>query len=254
LNRVAVSEVEERPVTTGAIPRYELSQWRSEFGLVAGITAAHDGAAFGLATNRPLQETLQSWRALMAAVGIPAAVVSRQVHGAAVAQYGEPFPSGLLIRDGFDGHATRTGGVLLAITVADCVPVFLAEPTSGALCLLHAGWRGVAAGILKAGIRALVGVDAPATSNIVMHCGVAICGSCYQVGPEVVEAVWGTRPPGPQQLDLRGALVEQALRLGVGRVSVSPLCTVHSEQRFSSHRGEGGQPGRMAAFLGRPRA
>ncbi len=250
-----MEEIEERPVPTDVVPRYELSAWREELGLVAGITAAKDGADFGLATDRPVHETLRSWRALMASAGdFPTAVVSRQVHGAAVARYPDQLPAGLLIRDGFDGHLTPVRGLLLAVTVADCVPVFLAAPGSDCLCLLHAGWRGIAAGILEAGIDALAGSDGDGVGDIVMHCGVAICGTCYEVGPEVVEAVTGTRPSGPRHLDLRLALVERAQRLGVRRVSVSSLCTVHSESQFSSHRGEGGLAGRMAAFLGRPPA
>ena len=250
-----VAVTEELPVETDAVRRYELVDWRRDFGLVAGVAVAHEGADFGLTTHRPTPETPRSWSALTRAVGgFRATVVSRQVHGAEIARYDVPFPRGLRIRDGFDGHVTGLRGLLLAVTVADCVPVFLADPGSGAICLVHAGWRGIASGILEAGIRALAGSDGVHTGDVVMHCGIAICGACYEVGPEVVQAVVGARPAGSQRLDLRQVLVERADGLGVGRVSVSPLCTVHGGQRFSSYRREGTRAGRMAAFLGRPPA
>ena len=75
------------------------------------------------------------------------------------------------------------------VTVADCVPIYLVAPAKGAIALLHAGWRGTAAGILANGLQLLhdhAGVEPP---EVVMHAGVAISGPCYEVGAEVVTGV-----------------------------------------------------------------
>jgi copper oxidase (laccase) domain-containing protein len=142
--------------------------------------------------------------------------------------------------------------VLLAVSVADCVPVYLTAPAAGAIALLHAGWRGTAAGILEAGIEVLERHAAVSRSDIVMHCGVSICGSCYEVGPEVILNVTGRSVDNPERLDLRAELARRAERAGVTEVTISPHCAAHDGGRFHSHRASGGRAGRMIAYLGRP--
>ncbi len=144
--------------------------------------------------------------------------------------------------------------MLLTVTVADCIPVYLAVPEKGTVGLLHAGWRGVAGGILERGLDVVKRQAFARATDIVMHCGVGICGACYEVGPEVLARFEARAGTGPQQLDLRAVLVEQARRLGVGEVSVSPWCSAHDRDRFFSHRASGGRDGRMVAYLGRPLA
>jgi copper oxidase (laccase) domain-containing protein len=134
------------------------------------------------------------------------------------------------------------------------VPVYLAVPGSGWLGLVHAGWRGIASGIVEGGLQRLVDLSGCAVSDIIMHCGVSICGSCYEVGPEVASAVSGRRVEGAEQLDLRAAAARRAMDLGVRRVTCSPWCTAHDESRFYSHRRSHGSDGRMVAYLGRPLA
>jgi hypothetical protein len=86
-----------------------------------------------------------------------------------------------------------------------------------------------------------------------MHCGVGICGPCYEVGDEVSRAVLGPEAsPGKRRLDLRAVLARQAESLGLGEISVSPLCTSCHRDRFFSHRASGGTDGRMLAYLGIP--
>jgi len=86
----------------------------------------------------------------------------------------------------------------------------------------------------------------------VLHCGVAICAGCYEVGPEVVRAVEGRIVRGKAHLDLRAVLARRAEAAGVREISVSPLCTVCDAERFFSHRSSGGGSGRQLAYLGRP--
>ena len=142
---------------------------------------------------------------------------------------------------------------MLYVTVADCVPVYLVNPMTGGIALLHAGWRGVAGGMLERGVEALSHSKDSAVSDIVMHCGVSICVACYEVGSEVIDALGlSTDGGGKAQADLRAILVEQAGRFGIGEVSVSSWCSAHDRERFFSHRASRGADGRMVAYLGVP--
>lgn len=178
-------------------------------------------------------------------------VMAHQVHGNRVLWHHET--PGWTIIDGADGHATATPGLLLMVTVADCVPVYLVAPDQGAVALLHAGWRGTAAGILERGLAALATHAGVAPHEVVMHTGVAISGACYQVGAEVMEQVGKpSAGAGPWQLDLRSLLVEQGRALGVAEISSSGHCTAQQPAQFFSHRRSGGRDGRMIAWLGIP--
>jgi copper oxidase (laccase) domain-containing protein len=84
-----------------------------------------------------------------------------------------------------------------------------------------------------------------------MHCGIGICGSCYEVGSEVMAGCgMPTQGSGPWHIDLRERLAEQAKTVGLSRVSVSNWCSAHDRSAFYSHRASGGTDGRMVAYLG----
>ncbi len=245
--------IQEVPADDPSVPRLELAEWAERYGLVAGITTRGSGFSLGLWGDELVGPVLTRWRALAEALRprFTGIAVGRQVHGAAVHWHARS-TDGWLLLDGVDGHATAATGLLLAVTVADCIPVYLAAPARGAIALLHAGWRGVAARVLAAGLRALQAESKVAASDIVMHCGVGICGVCYEVGSEVVERLTGERSAGPQRVDLRAILARQATELGVASVSMSPWCSAHDREHFFSHRASGGRDGRMVAYLGRP--
>ena len=232
---------------SGGAPRLELAEWAARYGLVAGITTAKGGFSLaGAAVDR--------WRSFQEYFRprFPTLAFSRQVHGTKVRWYDAP-PAGWLMAEGWDGHATRDSGVLLAVSVADCVPIYLADPKTGAFALLHSGWRGTAAKILAEGVKVLGAGSESAVANIVMHCGISICGACYEVGSEVANALgMGVREGTKVQVDLRGHLAEQARALGIREISISPLCSAHDTD-LHSHRASGGKPGRMLAYLGRPK-
>lgn len=239
----------------GAVPRYELPEWRERFGVVAGITVRGNGAEpfdLGLAgCQAPVGKVLSRWRALRAGVpGFSGVVVSQQVHGNTVLWHDGI--RGMVIEDGADGHATATPGVLLAISAADCVPVYMVDPVGRAVALVHAGWRGTAAGILGQGLQLLLGRGTQ-VENVIMHCGIGICGLCYEVSSEVLTACGDPAPAGVKRgLDLRAVLKRQASELGVDTVSTSHLCSAHGGAQFFSHRASGGADGRMIAYLGFP--
>lgn len=242
----------------GDPPRWQVPGWREELGVVAGITgrrAADGDFDLGLWTASPVGEVMTRWRRFRDALPeFPAQVMAHQVHGNRVLWADTPGPgSGWTIHDGADGHATDRAGVLLLVTVADCVPVYLVAPARRAVALLHAGWRGTAAGILEQGVALLRERTGAEPAELRMHAGVAISGPCYQVGAEVMTGVG--RPAvgsGPWWLDIREVLAERAGALGIGAVSVSGHCTSRENDEFFSHRASGGRDGRMVAYLGIP--
>lgn len=246
----------EEPVAGASLPLAELAEWRERFGLVAGITERGGAARFslGLWSSEPAGEISERWRRFRQhhAPRFPAVVMSHQVHGSRVHVHG-PHAPGWHIGDGYDGHVTAEDGLLMAVTVADCVPIYVVDRHGRGIALLHAGWRGVAAGILESGLKVLCQQTRAMVQNLSVHLGVAICGRCYEVGPEVAWAVRGEGAGGTQRLDLRAELAKRARLLGIHDVTVSPLCTACDGSRFFSHRGSSGDGGRMVAYLGRPR-
>ena len=241
------------------VPRAELAEWRERFGLVAGITERGGaGAPFslGLSAADPAEQVMARFRAFRAAMrpDFYALQMAHQVHGREIVRH-ERVAEGWHVHDDVDGHLTSQPGLLLAVTVADCVPVYLTRDDGSAVALLHAGWKGTAAGMMEAGIVALSAASGTLTAcpagRLCVHLGVAICGKCYEVGPEVMDAVEGRRATGTSQLDLRAVLARRAGTAGVKDISVSSLCTSCDRDRFFSHRGSRGDGGRQIAYLGR---
>lgn len=246
--------LDEVPVS-GRVERLELITWRERYGVVAGVTLRGNGFDLGLHSTDRTAGVIDRWHTLFAdlAPQFRGFALGRQVHGTQVAPHNAAI-GGWLVQDGIDGHLTAWPGNLLLVTVADCVPVYLVHPPSRTVALLHAGWRGTAAGMLESGMRALATASGGTATDIVMHCGVSICGACYEVGPEVHQAVRGQPTAGPHPMDLRAELVGRATRLGVRTVTQSGWCTAHHADRFFSHRRSAGADGRMAAYLGVPLA
>lgn len=177
-------------------------------------------------------------------------VRSRQVHGSFTRVHAD-VPAGASVLGDGDGHVTRTAGLLLTATLADCVPVFVADPVHGAVALLHAGWRGTAAGVLERGLDVMVRECGSAPADLFLHLGPAICGRCYEVGPEVFAALGEAPAPGPAPIDLRGVIRRRAIGAGVRneRLSVSRDCTLcGGNGRYFSHRR--GDSGRHLGFIG----
>lgn len=224
---------------------------------MAGITArgAGDrGFDLGLWTAQPVADVMARWRAFRGAEpGFASFVLAHQAHGRQVRWHDRA--AGWTVHEGLDGHLTEAAGVMLLVTVADCIPIYLVVPGKGIVGLLHAGWRGTAAGILSTAVDQLATHSKVAPADIVMHCGVGICDSCYEVGSEVMAAC-GVAPagPGPWHLDLRAQLIDQARQLGLREVSASGWCSAHDRPAFYSHRASRGMDGRMVAYVGRPEA
>lgn len=243
-------------LVSGPIPRYEVPGWRALYGVVAGVTARGDGPGpgfdLGLWTGNPVGEVMSRWRAFrQAEPGFSGVVLGHQVHQAMVAWHNGG--DGWLQIDAVDGHATMASGLLLTVTVADCIPVYLVAPKRRAIAILHSGWRGTAQQIIHRGIETLLERSGASADELLIHCGIGICGACYEVGREVMDgcglSVTGS---GPWHLDLRAVLAEQAKAVGAVAISTSQWCTNHDYPTFYSHRASGGRDGRMVAYLGMP--
>jgi purine-nucleoside/S-methyl-5'-thioadenosine phosphorylase / adenosine deaminase len=246
------SELREAPVA-GTVPRYEIPGWRERYGVVAGITGRGDEAGrgfdLGLWSKQPVGEVMSRWLAFRREMAVfPAVALGNQVHGVQVTTANTG--PGWMQLEGIDGWISTQPGILLTVTIADCVPVYLVAPGRG-VALLHAGWRGTAGGILRAGAERLRAETGSREADIIMHCGVGICGPCYEVGSEVMQGCGvPTEGAGPWHIDLRERLVEQAKALGIGLVTTSAWCSAHHRSLFYSHRASGGSDGRMVAYLG----
>ncbi len=234
----------------------ELAGWFTAYRLIAGITTRSGPAGdqnLRLLTAEPSDSETSRWFALNQAfqTAFRGVVVSVQPHGTELREHESSF-EGWLVLDGYDGHLTGVDGILLAVTVADCVPVYLAHPPTRSIALLHAGWRGIAAGILERGIDRLAARVAAPPKELVMHCGVAIGRDHYEVGPDVLAQLGLGAGRGPALADLRGVLAARGRAAGVVEISQSPWCTHRDSAHFSSHRRDGDGAGRMVAYLGRP--
>jgi polyphenol oxidase len=226
--------VAERPDGSGL---HIHPDWEKSFPwLVQGVTGRDaDMSLFG---GTPTGDVIPRWQRLRERLGCRSMVHARQVHRADILLH-DTMPEGLIIAPDADGHITRQPSTLLAVSVADCVPIFIAAPTARAVALLHGGWRGVAAGILERGIRLLTGSFPVEPGDLHVHFGPAICGECFEVGREVPEGLGMEERDGVTHVDLRALLAHRAAAAGIdaAHISISAHCTRHGQSPFYSHRG-----------------
>ncbi|MGA2320367.1 MAG: polyphenol oxidase family protein [Solirubrobacteraceae bacterium] len=194
-------------------------------------TARGDGHERGLEEREHLCEQLRL-RWLCA---------SRQVHGTVVQRVRvQSGAGGQALAIDADGHATCLQGVGMTIVAADCLPVALG--CEGAVAMLHAGWRGLAAGVLEQGVLALEELGCRGEIAAVVGPCAGLC--CYEVGPDVHAAFSGAHRDG-RRIDLRAIAEEKLLAAGVAHVGHARVCTI-CDERFFSHRREGVRAGRQA--------
>lgn len=184
---------------------------------------------------------------------------AHQVHGVGVNRAtAEPFPEGT---QGDIVH-TNVPGLAVGVFVADCVPLLLHAPDVGAVAAVHAGWRGTALNGAQVAVQALQDTYGADPKRMVAAIGPSIKGCCYEVGPEVAEAMQGLPNPSAcltargdrwlfdgqeanrQQLEASGLLPEN--------VHVSGLCTYCREDLFFSYRRDGVQSGRLIGAIALP--
>jgi len=213
---------------------------------VRAFTTTRLAGSFGVAGDDPVRDVMARWDRLreeLSAAG-PRLATARQVHGNRVISHGIGWEGWLRGGDA-DGHFALDRGTGMAVSIADCVPVFLAH-SSGAAALLHSGWRGTASRIVERALDLFESRGMPG-SELTMHLGPAICGGCYEVSPDVFERLIGRSVDRATTVDLRAIIADHARQRGVRRISISESCTRCDNDRFYSHRA--GDVGRQVAVI-----
>jgi YfiH family protein len=192
------------------------------------------GAEHGLEAREDLRDRL----------GLQALARGYQVHGGVVeivaeTPGSEPDTADLVRAD---GQATTVRSLGVMVLAADCLPVVISR--AGAIAMVHAGWRGLAAGVLESGVKAVGDLDASQVEGLVAVLGPCAGPCCYEVGPEV-HAALGSGLDHKAPIDLRAVARQRLRAAGVDQVSEVGGCTI-CDERYFSHRREGDAAGRQA--------
>ena len=241
-------------------------EWRLPSGVRAAFTTRLGGVSsapwdsFNVATHvgDAAKDVTANRAQLATQLGLPSEPGwLNQVHGTAVADL-DSHPSGVITAD---AAVARTDGRVCVVMVADCLPVLFASQDGRRIAAAHAGWRGLAAGVLEQTVAAM-GVRGDV---LTAWLGPAISKEHFEVGEEVraafVDADRGAADAfvrnagGRWQADLVGLARRRLAALGVTNVSGGQWCTFADRERFYSHRRDGhlheGKGGRMAALIWR---
>jgi purine-nucleoside/S-methyl-5'-thioadenosine phosphorylase / adenosine deaminase len=245
-------------LTSAAIPAPFHHGFTSRAGGVSDgpFASLNLGARWGDAR----ENVLENRRRLLAATRATALYLAAQVHGARVLPVRAGDDPAEIARQQADGVCSDVAGIAVGVYVADCVPVLLADPRTGAYAAVHAGWRGTVAGILPAAVETLSREYGTAPADLRVALGPAISSCCFEVGPEVAAAfgAWpqavieeeGRKP----HVDLRLVLRQQALAAGVApeAFDAGDACTkCDPEARFYSYRRDASRTGQHVGFIAR---
>jgi YfiH family protein len=247
---------------------YLTPDWPAPPGVQSLTTVRRGGASlapfkslnFGPAVGDTSAALAENRRRLAEAAGLPAEPQwLRQVHGTVVADLdAEARP------DEADAAVTRRAGVVCALLTADCLPVLFARRDGSAVGAAHAGWRGLAAGVLERTVRALLRPGETA-DELLAWMGPAISPAHFEVGEDVRAAFLATpdvdkgaaegafvrNDRGRWQCDLYQLARLRLERLGMSQIFGGEHCTFAETARFFSHRRDAGGTGRMATLIWR---
>ncbi len=239
--------------------------WSTAFrqmGLIAVQSTRHGGVSpapwaslnLGLHTADDPERVRANRRRFFDALGVDVCAVAggHQVHGAevaVVAQVGQ--------YDGCDAFVSNQPGLLLTVTVADCVPVLLFDPKRQVVAAAHAGWRGTVQQVAARTVQAMHHRFGCQPADLYVWIGASIGFEQFEVGPEVARHFAQahkkqSKHPGKWLVDLKAANRAQLEACGVpsNQIEVSYWCTAAHNYDFFSHRKEGGRTGRMLAAIG----
>ncbi|MCW3041760.1 MAG: hypothetical protein JWM31_3665 [Solirubrobacterales bacterium] len=221
-------------------------------GVSAGPYASLDLARYVPERAVAVRQNMERLAA-MTGVSVERWAQNEQVHGTRVRRVADPSGLG---DDGApaDGQTlTRAAGGAGVVLTADCLPVVVAG--AGAVAVLHAGWRGLADGVLEEGVRALRELGTAGRLQALIGPGAGGC--CFEVGTEVraAFAADGVLPRAePAPIDLKAIAARRLAAAGVAAVHDCDLCTMCATdpdtgtRRFFSHRADGGTTGRQAGI------
>lgn len=191
----------------------------------------------------------------------PLVVSVRQEHGSEILVLDRPLKIGEQFLDGWDAVVTNQPKTLVTVRTADCVPVLIADVSCGSVGAVHAGWRGIADGIVPKTVRKMVerfGGD-PTAFHVAIGPAAGPC--CYEVNAPVIEQLMPDVPrssillnrtgPDAGYVDLKGVIARQATSLGIrhDHVHVVDVCTMCRSDLFFSYRREGRVHGTMVSGI-----
>jgi polyphenol oxidase len=199
----------------------------------------------------------ENWRRLREVIGDAPIARCHQVHGKAIRIVTS---TNIDERPESDGMVTAERGILLAVSSADCVPILMTDARGERVAAIHAGWRGVIAGIAEEGVRTMASIGAK-SDDLRIALGPSIGQCCFEVdndlahrfAREVEGSARHSRPgrPGKSHLDLRAIVTDQLTRAGVPRESIANVgpCTKCANDRFFSRRADPSS-GLQVSFIG----
>jgi polyphenol oxidase len=236
---------------------------------LGGVSPApFDGLNLGDKWGDTQENVEENRRRLRQVAGTDTVLAVSQVHGTRVLHVSAGADAQQVRAQEADGLCSDEPGVGLCVHVADCVPILMADPATGACAALHAGWRGTVAGMGPAGVAAMAANFGSQARDLRVALGPCIGSCCFEVGPEVVdqvEATWpGARAAGivlqfgdhRPHVDLRLLLQLQLVHAGVlfDNIDTTRACTFCDPgKRFYSYRRAGRSTGQMVGFIVRSR-
>lgn len=255
-----------------SLPLLRFSSLAAWPGLVHAVSTRQGGVSTGsyaslnlsTSTGDSSENVDANYRRLAAALELPRErfTTTWQVHGVRVARATADQAGGMI--DKADGIITDAPGLPLTQRYADCTPLIVYDPRRHAAGLAHAGWRGTVAGMATTLVQAMAEAYGSNPADLVAVIGPAIGPCCYEVGPEVIEAVQqafpaaaallhqpanGASTPANPHFDLWAANRWQLEQAGVGQIETAGICTRCQRETFFSHRGDGPQTGRFGAVI-----
>jgi YfiH family protein len=192
-------------------------------------------------------------------------IFPKQVHGIDVCEIKSSSDMSMAKRREADILFSREPGICIGIVTADCLPILVAAADGSVVAAIHAGWRGLAAGVIETGLQAIRNRSEAATV-LVAAVGPAAGSCCYEVDQPVrhglalryakkLNRFLSPGRAGHFQLDLPGFAVEILINNGVEKHRIgieNCICTICSGTRFESHRRDGTKAGRLRHFISAP--
>jgi polyphenol oxidase len=170
---------------------------------------------------------------------------AKQVHGPRVITVDAPTDEHAIAEA--DGVATTSRDVAALVLTADCLPVALATPA--AVAMVHAGWKGLADGVLAAGVEALRALDPDGAIHAAIGPAAGVC--CYEVGDDVAARFPDVPRRADRMLDLKRIATARLKAAGVAQVHDVGRCTMCEPDVFFSHRASGPVTGRQGGLVWR---
>jgi YfiH family protein len=245
-----------------------LAGWGHGFSTRAGGVSAGVYASLnmGMRWGDARDNVLENRRRATAACGADRLCLVRQVHGAGVFRVTTASTEAALAAAEADAICTDLPGVAVGIFTADCVPILVGDPKRGAVAAIHAGWRGVVAGVAPAALAVMAQAYGSRVADLQVALGPAIGPCCFEVGPEVVAAfdaqIPGARAAGAihdpragearPHIDLKAALRAQLQAAGVAaaHIDAGAACTMCDPAgRFFSYRRDNTQTGQHLSLI-----